>query len=43
MTFLLAGQDTSATLMSWALYHLSKNPEVVEKLREEVQSGTRRC
>lgn len=36
MTFLLAGQDTSATLLSWALYFLCRNPEVAEKLKEEV-------
>ncbi|MGW4381403.1 cytochrome P450 [Kitasatospora sp. NPDC004531] len=35
-TFLVAGFGTSAGLMSFALYYLSKNPEVLAKAQEEV-------
>lgn len=30
---LFAGQDTSATALHWAVYHLSQNPEALEDLR----------
>ena len=32
----LAGHETSATAMAWCFYHLSRNPEVREKLEAEV-------
>ncbi|KAK5167029.1 uncharacterized protein LTR77_007758 [Saxophila tyrrhenica] len=38
MTFLIAGHETTATAMQWALYLLCKNPEAQEKLRQEVRS-----
>ena len=36
MTFLLAGHETTALALSWALYLLSRNAGAEEKLREEV-------
>jgi cytochrome P450 len=36
MTFLLAGHETTALTLSWALYLLSRNAEADEKLHEEV-------
>ena len=36
MTFLLAGHETTAVALSWALYLLSRNAGAEEKLREEV-------
>lgn len=37
-TFLLAGHETSALLLTWAMYLLAKHPEVQERLRLEVQA-----
>lgn len=36
MTFLLAGHETTALALSWALYLLSQNAGAEEKLHEEV-------
>ncbi|RMY46362.1 hypothetical protein D0865_09331 [Hortaea werneckii] len=33
---LLAGRDTTAVTLSWLFYELSKHPEVVRKLRQEI-------
>jgi cytochrome P450 len=38
MTFLVAGHETTATAMIWALYLLCQNPDIQRKLREEVRS-----
>ncbi|KAJ6601143.1 cytochrome P450 [Mycena vulgaris] len=38
--FLLAGQDTGAAVIAWALYWLAQNPEFQEDLREEILSNT---
>lgn len=36
LTFLAAGQGTSAMLISWALYRLARHPDWQSRLREEV-------
>ena len=38
MTFLVAGHETTATAMVWAIYLLCKHREVQEKLRDEIRS-----
>jgi len=36
LTFLIAGHETTAGLLSFALHYLSLNPEIVERAREEI-------
>lgn len=36
MTFILAGHETSAMALSWTFWHLSRNPDIEQKLREEL-------
>ncbi|KAK3811806.1 MAG: cytochrome P450 [Benniella sp.] len=36
LNFLLAGRDTTASLLSWTMWHLSHHPDVVKKLKSEV-------
>merc|ERR1712137_1113449 len=38
MNFLLAGRDTTSTLLTWTFYYLSLHPEVERKMVEEIQS-----
>ncbi|XP_073314389.1 protein LUTEIN DEFICIENT 5, chloroplastic-like [Primulina huaijiensis] len=38
MTLLIAGHETSAAVLTWTFYLLSKEPSVVAKLRNEVDS-----
>lgn len=38
ITILLAGHETTATALAWALYELGKNPDKLEKLRAELDS-----
>lgn len=38
LTFIVAGHETTALTLSWALYLCAFDPEVQDKLREEVQS-----
>ncbi|TWU72928.1 hypothetical protein ED733_000856 [Metarhizium rileyi] len=38
MTFLIAGHETTATAMTWAVYELCKHPSIQQKLRDEVRS-----
>lgn len=37
MTFLAAGHETTASSMTWAVYMLSRNPEMQARLRREVR------
>lgn len=37
MNVLLAGRDTTAAALSWTLFELTKRPDVVEKIIEEIQ------
>ena len=37
MTFLAAGHETTASSMTWAVYLLSKHPEVQSRLRAEIR------
>ena len=39
MTLLLAGHETSATALAWALDALTHHPAALERLREEVDAG----
>ncbi|KAI8345386.1 cytochrome P450 [Mortierella sp. GBAus27b] len=36
LNFLLAGRDTTASLLSWTMWYLSQHPDVVEKLKQEI-------
>ncbi|KAI4302023.1 hypothetical protein L6164_035245 [Bauhinia variegata] len=38
MTMLIAGHETSAAVLTWTFYLLSKEPSVLSKLQEEVDS-----
>eukprot|EP00005_Dracoamoeba_jomungandri_P004934 CAMPEP_0174254330 /NCGR_PEP_ID=MMETSP0439-20130205/3674_1 /TAXON_ID=0 /ORGANISM="Stereomyxa ramosa, Strain Chinc5" /LENGTH=338 /DNA_ID=CAMNT_0015335865 /DNA_START=189 /DNA_END=1202 /DNA_ORIENTATION=+ len=38
VSFVLAGRDTTASAMCWCLYELDKNPEVTEKILEELDA-----
>ncbi|KAI0411873.1 cytochrome P450 [Xylaria grammica] len=38
LTFLAAGHETTATALTWAVYVLSKNPEMQAKVRDEVRT-----
>lgn len=36
MSLLLAGRDTTSQTLHWCLYHLAHNPDVQEKLFQEI-------
>uniref|UniRef100_A0A7S2ECU8 Cytochrome P450 n=1 Tax=Trieres chinensis TaxID=1514140 RepID=A0A7S2ECU8_TRICV len=38
MTMLIAGHETTAAVLTWALFELSKNPEISAKVRAEIDS-----
>lgn len=40
LTMLLAGEDTTANTLAWALYYLAQYPEVQQKMRDEVAGVT---
>lgn len=35
---LIGGHDTSAITMSWAMYYLSKNPSMTQRVRDEIEA-----
>merc|ERR1712190_556809 len=38
LNFLIAGRDTTAQALSWALFCLCKHPEIAERARQEVET-----
>lgn len=38
MNFMIAGRDTTANALTWVFYLLSQHPDVLRKLRKEVES-----
>ncbi|KAI0395553.1 cytochrome P450 [Xylariaceae sp. FL0594] len=38
VTFLAAGHETTATALTWAVYALSKHPDMQKRLREEIRA-----
>ena len=38
MTMLIAGHETTAAVLTWALYELTKNPECMKRVKEEIDS-----
>jgi cytochrome P450 family 6 len=41
--FFLAGFETSSTTLSFCLHELALNPQVQERLREEIDSTLKKC
>ena len=39
LTMLLAGEDTTANTLAWMLYLLSRNPDVMQRLQQEVRAA----
>jgi cytochrome P450 len=39
LTLLVAGHETTATALSWAMERLTRHPEKLERLRDEVEAG----
>ncbi|GJN73187.1 cytochrome P450 97B3 [Purpureocillium lilacinum] len=39
MTFLAAGHDTTASALTWALYMMTRHPEMQQRLRDEVRAA----
>jgi len=39
LTFLIAGHETTSGLLSFALYYMMRNPEVMQRAREEVDQA----
>lgn len=38
LTFLFAGHETTALSLTWAMYHLHRNPRLLERLRAELDA-----
>jgi len=38
LTMLLAGEDTTANTLAWTIYLLSRNPQAMQRAREEVRA-----
>jgi cytochrome P450 len=36
MTMLIAGHETTAAVLTWSLFELTKNPEILKKVQEEI-------
>lgn len=36
MTMLVAGHETTAAVLTWALFELTKNPDILRRAREEI-------
>lgn len=43
MVMMVAGYDTTAITISYAAYELAKNPEIMEKLQEEIDAAFEEC
>lgn len=43
MTFIFAGSDTTATTLAFAMYELSRRPELQQQVAEEVQQVLAAC
>ncbi len=41
LTLLIAGAETTSIMLSWVFYHLLRNPDVVERIREETEQTFR--
>lgn len=39
INFMVAGRDTTASALTWAIYELGRNPDIMEILRKELNSG----
>ncbi len=40
MTLLVAGHETTATSLSWAIERLIRNPDVLQRLRDDPRPGS---
>lgn len=38
MTLLMAGHETSATILAWSIYHLSRHPHALQRLQDEIDA-----
>lgn len=42
-TFVLAGHETSASMLTWTLFELTRNPEHMDRVRVEGREAAQRC
>eukprot|EP00913_Durusdinium_trenchii_P013899 g13048.t1 len=38
ITFLIAGHETTASALTWSLFELAQNPELMKRLQKEVDT-----
>ena len=38
INFMVAGRDTTASALTWAIYELGRNPDILKRLQQEVNS-----